>query len=309
MKLLDLTNDYVFKRIFGRKGNEDITRGFLRAVTKVEYIDINLEDTPILERDLIKDKMGILDVKIVAKEKDKEVRENNIDIEMQVIKSEHIAERILWYWAKLYAGSLERGNGYNTTKKAVCILIADFKLEKLEEIEKYHTKWNIREEEYRSIILTDRLELHIIELEKLEKVNKKTKDEEELLNWCKFIKFPEKVEESIIMKNEEIKKAKEQLDKISQDENERRLAELREKAVRDEMAIRDSGIKEGYKKGLEDGEKKGLVVGEKKGFIKGKKNGALEEKISIAKNMLKANIDKNTISELTGLTVKEIENI
>ena len=302
-ELLKVTNDYVFKRIFGQKGNEDITRGFLRAVTKVEYNNIDLEDTPILERDLIENKMGILDVKVVAN------KENNIDIEMQVIKSEHIAERILWYWAKLYAGSLERGNGYNTTKKAVCILIADFKLEKLEEIEKYHTKWNIREEEYRSIILTDRLELHIIELEKLEKVNKKTKDEEELLNWCKFIKFPEKVEESIIMKNEEIKKAKEQLDKISQDENERRLAELREKAVRDEMAIRDSGIKEGYKKGLEDGEKKGLVVGEKKGFIKGKKNGALEEKISIAKNMLKANIDKNTISELTGLTVKEIENI
>ena len=91
------------------------------------------------------------------------------------------------------------------------------------------------------------------------------------------------------MKNKEIKKAKEQLDKISQDENERRLAELREKAVRDEMAMRDSGIKEGYKKGLEDGEKK--------------------EKISIAKNMLKANIDKNTISELTGLTIEQIENI
>lgn len=99
------------------------------------------------------------------------------------------------------------------------------------------------------------------------------------------------------MKNEEIKKAKEQLDKISQDENERRLAELREKAVRDEMAIRDSGIKEGYKKGLEDGEKKG----EEKGFIEGK--------INIAKNMLKANIDKKNISELTGLTIEQIENI
>ena len=107
------------------------------------------------------------------------------------------------------------------------------------------------------------------------------------------------------MKNEEIKKAKEQLDKISQDENERRLAELREKAVRDEMAIRDSGIKEGYKKGLEDGEKKG----EEKGFIEGKKNGALEEKISIAKNMLKANIDKKAISEVTGLNIDEIENM
>ena len=103
------------------------------------------------------------------------------------------------------------------------------------------------------------------------------------------------------MKNEEIKKAKEQLDKISQDENERRLAELREKAVRDEMAIRDSGIKEGYKKCLEDGEKKGLLVGEEKG--------ARKEKITIAKNMLKANIDKKNISELTGLNIDEIENM
>ena len=71
------------------------------------------------------------------------------------------------------------------------------------------------------------------------------------------------------------------------------------------MAIRDSGIKERYKKGLEDGEKKG----EEKGFIEGKKNGALEEKISIAKNMLKENIDKKNISEITGLNIDEIENM
>ena len=90
-ELLKVTNDYVFKRIFGQKGNEDITRGFLIAVTKVEYNNIDLEDTPILERDLIENKMGILDVKVVAN------KENNIDIEMQVTKSEYIAERILWY--------------------------------------------------------------------------------------------------------------------------------------------------------------------------------------------------------------------
>ena len=286
-KLLKVTNDYVFKRIFGQKGNEDITRGFLRAVTKVEYNNIDLEDTPILERDLIENKMGILDVKVVAS------KENNIDIEMQVTKSEYIAERILWYWSKLYAGSIEKGEGYNSAKKAICILIADFKLEKLKEIEKYHTKWNIREEEYKNIILTDRLELHIIELEKLERRNNKSKEEEELLNWCKFIKFPEKVEESIIMKNEEIKKAKEQLDKISQDKKERRLAELREKAIMDEMAIRDSGYNEGRKEGIEEGLKKGKKA----------------EKKSIAQNMLEMKIDKETISKVTGLTIDEIDNI
>ena len=290
-ELLKVTNDYVFKRIFGQKGNEDITRGFLRAVTKVEYNNIDLEDTPILERDLIENKMGILDVKVVAN------KENNIDIEMQVTKSEYIAERILWYWSKLYAGSIEKGEGYNSTKKAICILIADFKLEKLKEIEKYHTKWNIREEEYKNIILTDRLELHIIELEKLERRNNKSKEEEELLNWCKFIKFPEKVEESIIMKNEEIKKAKEQLDKISQDKKERRLAELREKAIKDEMAIRDSGYNEGRKEGIEEGIKEGLKKGKK------------AEKKSIAQNMLEMKIDKEIISKVTGLTISEIDNM
>ena len=298
-ELLKVTNDYVFKRIFGQKGNEDITRGFLRAVTKVEYNNIDLEDTPILERDLIENKMGILDVKVVAN------KENNIDIEMQVTKSEYIAERILWYWSKLYAGSIEKGEGYNSTKKAICILIADFKLEKLKEIEKYHTKWNIREEEYKNIILTDRLELHIIELEKLERRNNKSKEEEELLNWCKFIKFPEKVEESIIMKNEEIKKAKEQLDKISQDKKERRLAELREKAIKDEMAIRDSGYNEGRKEGLEEGIHRGIELGKEEGVKKGKK----AEKKSIAQNMLEMKIDKEIISKVTGLTISEIDNM
>ena len=99
------------------------------------------------------------------------------------------------------------------------------------------------------------------------------------------------------MKNEEIKKAKEQLDKISQDKKERRLAELREKAIKDEMAIRDSGYNEGRKEGIEEGIKEGLKKGKK------------AEKKSIAQNMLEMKIDKEIISKVTGLTISEIDNI
>ena len=99
------------------------------------------------------------------------------------------------------------------------------------------------------------------------------------------------------MKNEEIKKAKEQLDKISQDKKERRLAELREKAIKDEMAIRDSGYNEGRKEGIEEGIKEGLKKGKK------------AEKKSIAQNMLEMKIDKKIISKVTGLTMNEIDNI
>ena len=142
-KLLDVTNDYVFKRIFGRTENEDITRSFLKAATGIEFNKINLEDTPILERDLIENKMGILDVKIVAD------YINNIDIEMQVVKSEYIADRILWHWAKMYTNTIKAVEGYDSTKRAICILIADFKLENLKEIEEYYTRWQIREENYK----------------------------------------------------------------------------------------------------------------------------------------------------------------
>lgn len=81
--------------------------------------------------------------------------------------------------------------------------------------------------------------------------------------------------------NEEIKKAKEELDKISQDAKERRLAELRDKALMDEIVIRDSGYNEGKK----------------------------ETQIEIAKNMLNKNFNVKQISELTDLSAEEIEKL
>ena len=87
------------------------------------------------------------------------------------------------------------------------------------------------------------------------------------------------------MKNEYIKKAKEKLDEINQNEEERRLAEIRERTIRDEMAIRDSG----YIDGMKDGEKKGIL--------------------KIAKILLSKKMELKDIMEITQLSKKEIENI
>lgn len=294
-KLLRVTNDYVFKKIFGKKGNEDITKEFLRAVTNRCFESINLEETPILERDLLEKKMGVLDVKAVANEIE------NIDIEMQVINSEYIADRILWYWAKMYSSSLLKGDGYDRTKRVICIMIADFNLDRLKNILQYHTKWMIREENDKEVVLTDKLEIHIIELTKLESISCMNKKEKELMQWCKFIKYPESVEESIMNENKGIKRAKEELDKLSQDEHERWLADMREKAIRDEMAIRDYGYKEGLQKGLDDGLKEGI----KQGIEQGEKN----KQIEIAKKLINKKMEISIISEITGLTIQEIENL
>ena len=291
MKKLKPTNDYVFKKIFGSIDSEDITREFIKCATGLEFEDINLDTTPILEKDLIDKKTGILDVKIVAD------KINNIDIEMQVVKSEHIAERILFYWSKMYNKTIRKGYGYERGQKAICILIADFKLSNLTQIDKFYTRWKIMEENYTKLNFTDKLYIVIIELEKLKGINDiKEIDNEELLNWCKFIKNPEEMEGEE-MKNEYIKKAKEKLDEINQSEEERRLVEIRERTIRDEMAIRDSGYIDGMKEG------------EKKGKIEGKNEGIAEEKLQIAKIMLKKKMLLEDIIEITRLSKSEIESL
>ena len=55
--------DYVFKRIFGYKGNEDITENLLSAILKKKITNLELDNNPILEKDLLDDKIGILDIK------------------------------------------------------------------------------------------------------------------------------------------------------------------------------------------------------------------------------------------------------
>ena len=287
-KKLKPTNDYIFKKIFGSIGSEDITREFIKSATGINFEDINLDTTPILEKDLIDKKTGILDVKVVAD------KINNIDIEMQVVKSEHIAERILFYWSKMYNKTIRQGCGYERAQKAICILIADFKLSNLTQIDKFYTRWKIMEENYTKQSFTDKLYIVIIELEKLKDI--KETDNEELLNWCKFIKNPEEMEGEE-MKNKYIKKAKEKLDEINQSEEERRLAEIRERTIRDEMAIRDSGYIDGKNDGIKEGEKKGKI------------EGRAETKKEMIKEMLKNNISFEVILKITHMSRNEVEEL
>ena len=116
----------------------------------------------------------------------------------------------------------------------------------------------------------------------------------ELGKWMSFIaQIGEREVKNAMSKNKEIKKAQKEYEYLVGDEAERRLAFLREKAIRDETSIYDAG----YHKGEE--------LGEKKGEKKGKKN----EKIEIAKKMKQKGMDIAIIIEITGLTEEEIKEL
>ena len=326
IKLLNPKIDYVFKRIFGHVGNENITKNFLSCILQENITDITLDSNPILEKDLLDDKVGILDIKAKIN------NVTNIDIEMQIIDRKNIEKRILFYLSKMYSKSIKSGKDYNSLEKCIAILITDFEINVTRQIPQYITKWNIREEKYQQIILTDVMEIVIIELKKFkeykEKSNLKT-----LNSWIEFIECPEVID----MSNKEIQKAKEVLEEISQDEHEQYLAELREKYIMDQKAIedagydkglktgRDQGVKQGIKQGIEQGIKQGIEQGIKQGIEQGIKQGIeqgikqgikqgieqgkKENSLQTAKKMLAKKIDTNTISEITGLTVEELKKL
>ena len=259
--------------MFGYTGNEEITKGLLNAILKEKVTDVSLNCNTILERDLYDDKLGILDIR---------ARVNNavdINIEMQLVDEKNIEKRIIFYLSKMYTQNLKKSHNYSELNKCISILFIDFELEKLKEIPKYLTKWNIREETYSKIILTDVLELYIINLSKVEKYS-----ENKLLDtWVKFISNSE----DLNMENadESIKKAKEVLDEISEDEHEQYLAHLREKYIFERQGIEEAG------------------------FDKGLAQGSKSKQIEIAKKMKEDNIDIKAIMKYTGLTKEEIEKL
>lgn len=292
-KTLSPKLDVVFQALFGEVGNESITKGFLETILERKIDSIDLSRNPILRREFKDEKLGVLD--IIAK-----LDENEIcNIELQIVDKKNIIERILYYWSRLYSRQIKSGEDYKILQKAIVILITDFKLENLEELD-YHSRWKIMEDKQgKKIILTQKLEIDIIELPK---IIGKEKEQDNLLDWLYFLENPksERVTEKM-KENENLKEAVKKLDNLSEDEKMQRIADLRQKAIMDEKAI--------YEKGLEIGIEKGIQRGMEKGIEKGIMEGSQKEKIEIAKKMLELKIDKETIAKATGLTEQEIEKI
>ena len=110
--------------------------------------------------------------------------------------------------------------------------------------------------------------------------------ENEVLQWMMFLNEPESMEvEEIMKENKEIEQAKIILRELSEEEENQRIAELREKHILDTQDIYETGIE------------RGRIEGEK------------SEKINIAQKLLKMNMSIEKIADITELSKAEIEKI
>ena len=275
--LLDPKVDFVFKNIFGSPKHPRILISFLNAilkpVNKITSVEIKGTD---LEKQFIDDKYSRLDIK--AETNNNEI----INIEIQLKNEYNMIKRSLYYLSKMYEEQLGQGEDYSKLNRTVCINILNFKYLKTE---KFHTGYRLKELETNEE-LTDVIEMHFIEIPKLPE---ESDEKDMLIAWTEFLRDPESEKvRSLEMSIEEIREAKDELIRLSNDDKQRELYEMRSKILKDKVSA--------------------LNEAERKGIEKGRKEGIQQEKIEIAKKLLDV-LDDETISLKTGLTIEKIKQL
>lgn len=299
-KLIPMLNDKVFKRIWGDE----------KRIERLEYLISVILHMP---KDKLKGKVEIIESekrKNNLKEKDQRVDivakvniddRQKINIELNVLngKSKGLIDRNISYVAFLYAGGIKVKENYEEIESVKQINFNTFYVSKNKKvIDEYY----IQNEEGEK--LTKKLQIIHVNIEKGKNIcyTEEDKYKRELIKIGKLLSIDNEEEldkclGEMDMEEEMKREIKEDMDDLSSDEE--IVAFFN--SEKDRIMLQNTYIKEATREGFNNGFNNG--------FKDGLKDGKKQEKIEIAKNMLDKKIDVNTISEVTGLSLDEINNL
>ena len=272
--LLKPKNDIGFQCLFNQN-NERITRAFVQALLDEKIDKIVINNDKDLFRNTPDNKLGILDLQLDINDNEK------VDVEIQLINNDNLQERLLYYFSKLYSSQIHRGDNYRDSKRIILVAILDYEFNLTKELKEFETIWKLCETKNPEKIFTDKVEIHIIELNKVRNTYEQNKENKKA-QWMLFLDDPNSKEVQEIMKeNEYVKEAVVEVHKMTEDEKLKRLADLRQKAIMDEKSYYETGLKHGEKK----------------------------KSLEIAKELLKTGMSKEEVAKIVQLDIKELENI
>ncbi len=289
--------DWAMKKILRQKANFGILEGFLTELLK---FDVKIEE--ILEseanQETEEDKFNRVD--LLAKNENHEL----ILIEIQHRSEIDYFHRMLYGSSKLITEHIRKGKGYRRVKKVYSVNIVYFGLGQGEDYI-YYGKTEFRGLHKKDDILKPSVgqkeefsvdKIHEIYPEyfiiKVNEFNDKAKNS--LDEWIYFLKN-EEIENRFETKG--LDEAKETLDVMKLGDKDRAVYKRREENRMYKESI------------LYTAEKRGVKRGEKIGEKRGEKRGEQRSKIEIAKNLILAKVNIETIVKSTGLSIEEIKKL
>ena len=283
--LLDPKNDAVFKMLFARAPAllSDLINAVRADAPPIDVIEVM---NPGITPEELTGKFIVLDV--LARDADGQA----FEVEMQVRGQEFWPARALYYLAKVYGEQIKKGEDYAELMPVIGIHLLDFEWT---DLPKAHWCFTLRDEEMHDVVLTRALQLYMVELSKAEKLRAgQTRPSNVFDEWVDF--FTRWNEENIMatITHEPVKQALAELQRLSGDEESRRAAFVRERALIEERSALKAAKREGRQEGRQEG----------------KQEGKQEAQIEMAQKMIAANrFDDATIAEFSGLSEKEIRRL
>ena len=267
--------DVVFKKVFGE--NKDILSKFLSDV--LEMPDIDPDDITVANQELVPDdtkgKFCRLDLKL-------KVKDDLINVEIQLRSQSDYRDRALFYWAKLFTSELESGKPYADLKKTITINILDFNLF---EHEQYSCKV-IPVIEETNEVFSDKFGIYFFELKKVSGLIDPKDQKNRKILWMQFLNAETKEAFDMINQTEvpEIRHAVNLVYDMSKDSVIRELVRTRERAMHDEASFLADARNEGKAEGRVEGRAEGIEIGEENAknrlIVKWRKQGKTEEEIA-----------------------------
>ena len=314
----NLTNDYMFKRVFGSEECKDILITFLnRIVGNGDIEDVTFQNTEHLGP-TADDRRAVFDIAVRTKSEDEYI------IEMQLAQQEYFRDRALFYasypilnQAALAKEEFRKTHGdaavfrWNFRLKPVrFIAVVNFPLTHSSEWDddRYFSSYRLKEEESGEP-LHDKLQFIFLELARFDK------REDELETYCDkwmylFKNMSHLSERPKVFDEKEFDRLFEMAELCNFTSDEYYNYQNSQKMIYDYENTIDFARKQGEAKGLAEGIEKGRVEGLAEGIERGRAEGlakGLEKgRFEIARNMLKAAMPVEQIVIVTGLTEEQV---
>jgi predicted transposase/invertase (TIGR01784 family) len=251
---IDPKVDYAFKWLLGREDHTSILINLLHSILKPspdEQITELQILNPFTDRTGLDEKLSILDIRA------RDGLGRQFNVEMQMLATASLRQRILYYWSKLYTEQLPKGDDYDVLRQTISICFVDGVL--FPAVQEHHLEFRVTEKAL-GISLTDDLAIHFFELPKFRLTA------EELVTpldtWLYFLRYAENLDPEALpehMNTAEIRQAMEALEVISHVDLRKEMYEDRIKAVMDERSRLADSHSSGISIGREEGERKGRL--------------------------------------------------
>ena len=223
--------------------------------------------------------------------------ETQINIEVQVQNRQNMGQRSLYYWAKLYQGTLGRGENYENLRRTVAINLLGYEYLPLSG---FHHMYGLYDETG-AHRLTDDIEIHFLELPKVTRQDIRTM--RTLDKWMAFIRndLSDKEMEAIAMSEAAINTAWDRIEAFMRDAGQRRKYELREKFEHDYVSDMEGSWRRGRAEGVEQGIKQGIKQGISQGISQGNDQGRRLGIAHIAMKLLRTGTPLATVAQMAEL--------